>query len=217
MKTILISSVLSLLFYATYGQSNDENNSHWKGNSDNIQSILGTSGHNGFYGAVTFKGTEFDDKSIPMLGMRGAWVVNRTLGIGLDLNGLIPTRVYNVTDGTNEWKARAVGGYGGFLLEPIIFSNNIVHATFPISTGAGWLGYVRDWEEDYDSNEDDYIDGDVFWYIEPGVSVEMNVTNFFRINLGASRRIVQDFNLQDTKDNAFDTWAYTLSLKFGRF
>ena len=172
--------------------------------------------HVGGYGGLAFKVTRFNDEYLAMLGLRTAWVIDRSVGIGLDIYGFIPSTTYSGID--SVYSTRVVGGYGGFNIEPILFSNKVVHVTFPVSTGAGWMGYLIDWEEvDYEYEERDLVDHDVFWYVEPGMSLELNVTRFFRVNLGASYRFTEDFDLVNTRANAFSDWNYNLTLKFGRF
>ena len=101
-------------------------------------------------------------------------------------------------------------------LEPIILSNKVVHITFPISGGGGWLGYIVDWEQT-NYYENDLIDDDIFWYVEPGAAIELNVARNFRINMGASYRFTKDLDLLSTSSSAFDAWNYFVTLKFGSF
>ena len=101
-------------------------------------------------------------------------------------------------------------------MEPIFWSNQVVHLTVPISTGAGWLGFHDDWEDTSDSS-DDLIDGDVIWYIEPGAMVEVNVARHFRIDLGMSYRFTQDLDLVTSDSDDFNGLNYMVTLKFGSF
>jgi len=149
-----------------------------------------------------------------MPGLRGGWIINRSLAIGLEGNGLIPTAKFSDVSLTDD--AVLLGGYGGLFLEPIIFSNQVVHVTFPISSGAGWLGYHEDFDEGQFGNPN-LIEGDVFWYVEPGANVELNIARNFRIAIGMSKRFVQDLELINTESNAFDKLNYYLSLKIGSF
>ena len=184
---------------------------------DGMITLAGNHGHSGGYGAIFFKGTQFKDQTLLISGLRGAWVVNRSFGIGIDLNGIIPTAKYAGVDPEGIKQAVLVGGYGGMLLEPILWSNKIVHLTFPMSIGAGWLGFLEDWENnDYYHNSEIY-DEDVFWYFEPGINVEVNVARFFRAGVGISKRFTQDLQMMNTSSNAFDQLNYGINLKFGGF
>jgi len=182
-----------------------------------MQTLSGGNGHSGGYGALFFKGSKFKDASIMIMGIRGAWVVNRSFGLGIDLNGLLPVSKYDDVDPIGQNAAILLGGYGGLLLEPVLWSKKIVHLTFPVSLGAGWLGYIEDWEHEYYYGGGDLLDDDVFWYIEPGIFAEVNVTHYFRIDVGISKRFTQDLNLYNTPSDAFDKLNYSLTLKFGGF
>ena len=193
---------------------------YYQGNNrrnDDIQTLGGKNGHNGGFGGVTFRATEFNRKDIIMAGFRGGWIINRAMAIGFEGHGIIPTAEYENIDPAYPLTSRSVGGYGGMFLEPIILSNKVVHITFPISGGAGWLGYIVDWEHNNNYYSNDLIDDDVFWYIEPGAALELNVARNFRINMGASYRFTEDLDLVSTTPAAFEAWNYFLTLKFGSF
>lgn len=185
--------------------------------NDDIQTLGGSNSHHGGFGAISFKASEFNNQDIIMAGFRGGWIINRAMAIGFEGYGLIPTAEYNNIDPNNLLSSRAVGGYGGMFIEPILFSNKVVHVTFPVVGGGGWLGYIVDWEQNYNNYSNDLIDDDVFWYVEPGAALELNVARNFRINLGASYRFTKDLELVNTSSSAFDAWNYFLTLKFGSF
>jgi hypothetical protein len=190
-------------------------NNHNK--NDGIQTLAGKDSHHGGFGAVSFKASEFNNKDIIMAGFRGGWIINRSMAIGFEGYGIIPTAEYENIDPDIPLASRSVGGYGGMFLEPIIFSNKVVHVTFPVAAGGGWIGYIVDWEENHNFYSNDLIDEDVFWYVEPGAALELNVARNFRINMGASYRFTKDLELVNTSSSAFDAWNYFLTLKFGSF
>lgn len=100
-------------------------------------------------------------------------------------------------------------------MEPIFFSNEIVHFTLPVSAGAGWIGY-----QETAPNFDYYgtvVSEDVYWYVEPGIALELNVSRHFRMDFGVSKRFTQDFDMINTASDAFDELSYFLTLKFGGF
>lgn len=183
-----------------------------------MQTLTGSINHSGGYGALFFKATSFKNKSMILLGGRGAWTINRVFGIGFEANGIVPVNSYNGIDPDGLNYAFPVGGYGGLLLEPVIMSNKLVHVVFPVSAGAGWLGYVSDWQNNnYNPGNSQLFDQDIFWYVEPGVSVEVNITRFFRVDAGITRRFVQNLELIHTGTAEFDGNHFSLALKFGRF
>lgn len=187
-------------------------------NRGEVKTLSGRNYHSGGFGAISFKGTRYQDQTLMMAGFRGGWIINRTVALGFEGWGFIPSarldNVYQFDD------VVVLGGYGGFFIEPILFSNEIVHLTFPVSGGAGWMGYDSDFLDPSGNGsygESYLVDDDVFWYIEPGAAIEFNISRGFRIDLGASYRFTEDLNLINTSESAFDDWNYFLTLKFGGF
>ena len=162
---------------------------------------------------MAFKATEYLDQTLVMVGIRGGWIINRSVALGFEGWGIIPTVKLEGVDPFSE--VMVLGGYGGFFIEPIFFSNEIVHLTLPISAGAGWMGYEQIYSNfDYTGN---IVSEDVFWYIEPGAALEINISRTFRMDLVVSKRFTQDLEIENTPSDAFDNWSYFLTLKFGGF
>ncbi|MEM9328048.1 MAG: hypothetical protein AAGA85_20445 [Bacteroidota bacterium] len=182
-----------------------------------VKTLAGTMNHSGGFGALSFKSSRFNREALVMAGVRGGWIVNRTLAIGAEGYGIIPTAKIDgiVTDA----QVLALGGYGGMFLELIFFSNEVVHVTFPVGGGAGWIGYdvVNDGNSSVRPEEDGLVDEDVFWYIEPGGNVELNVARNFRLAIGASKRFTQDLEILNTNSDALDRWNFFVTLKIGSF
>ena len=103
------------------------------------------------------------------------------------------------------------------VLEPIFFSNQVIHVTFPVSAGAGWLGYYEDDNSNFATIDGDRVAEDVFWYVEPGVSLEINIARNFRLAGGVSKRFTEDLELLDTRNEDFNTLSYFITLKIGSF
>lgn len=188
-----------------------------RGRRQDIKTLSGSMSHSGGFGALSFRSTEFKDESLVLAGLRGGWIINRTLGIGIEGHGIIPTAKFSDIDPTDE--VTLLGGYGGMFLELIFFSNEVVHVTFPVSGGAGWLGYNKTSEDNtmpfpVDERE---VDGDVFWYVEPGANLEFNVSRNFRLDFGVSKRFTQDLELVNTPTGAFNKLNYFIALKVGGF
>lgn len=188
-------------------------------NNQEIQTLSGSLHHSGGYGALFFKSSEFKGRSIILTGIRGVWVLNRAFGIGLEANGIIPVAKFEGIDPEGINKAILLGGYGGFFIEPIFWSNRAIHITLPVSAGSGWLGYIEDWDDnDQTYNYEDNLYGeDVYWYVEPGAVIELNISKSFRIDLGVSKRFTENLELISTDPAEFENINYTFTMKFGEF
>ncbi len=189
-----------------------------RGSRNRIKTLSGSMNHSGGFGAISFKTSDFRDETIVMGGIRGGWIINRTLALGAEGYGIIPTAKYSdFTEPSDD--VTLLGGYGGLFLELIFFSNEVIHVTFPLGGGAGWIGYDLNDVDRFTSGSDDngFLDQDVFWYMEPGANVELNVARNFRLAFGISKRFTQDLELVETSSKEMENLNYYLTLKIGRF
>ena len=184
-----------------------------------IKTLSGNMHHSGGFFGISFRTSDFRGEASVLGGIRTGWIVNRTVGIGVEGHGIIPTAKFDDID--TERTVVLLGGYGGMFMEFIAFSNQVVHVTFPVSAGAGWLGYNDDWENDFNNPQPQgsvgLIDEDVFWYVEPGASLELNVSKSFRMSFGVSKRFTQDLDLMQTDPSDFQNINFFVTLKMGRF
>ena len=81
----------------------------------------------GGYGAFTINYSQIDGKDAMVMGARGAWVIGHSFALGFGGNSFINDYSFNpsLAGGRN---VNLAGGYGGLLMEPIIF------AKFPVKT-----------------------------------------------------------------------------------
>lgn len=200
-----------------YYQTTELDRLNKKKRRQDIKTLSGSMSHSGGFGALSFRSTKFRGESLVLAGLRGGWIINRTLGIGIEGHGIIPTAKFTDIEPLRE--VNVLGGYGGMFLELIFFSNEVVHVTVPVSGGAGWLGYHRIDEDNTIPQplEENEVDGDVFWYVEPGANLEFNISRNFRLDFGVSKRFTQDLELINTKSDAFDKLNYYITLKIGGF
>lgn len=183
---------------------------------NDIKTLSGNMSHSGGFGALSFRSTDFRGETMVMAGLRGGWIINRTLGIGFEGHGIIPTAKFSDID--SSFDVVTLGGYGGMFLELIFFSNEVVHVTFPVSGGAGWMGYTIDYDEDNPPMPGSHlVDDDIFWYVEPGASLEVNLSRSFRLSMGLSQRFTQDLEMINTESKDFNKLNYFVTLKVGGF
>lgn len=97
--------VISLMGMATYAQDyhyerdtiyEEVTVSEYRYQQDEVRTLSGGGGyHSGGFGAVSFKSSEFQDKILVMGGVRAGWIINRTLAIGFEGYGVIPTAEFD--------------------------------------------------------------------------------------------------------------------------
>lgn len=214
MKKLGYAFVLLLSICSQYAHAQSHDDGHWHRAGDDIQTLAGSMRHFGFYGGLSFRSTSLNDESLLMTGVRLGVIANRSLGIGIEGFGIIPTNSFSDVIAGRD--VIALGGYGGLTIEPIFFSNRSIHITVPITGGAGWLGYHEDWRGEFSFNHE-ILAEDVFWYVEPGINAEINISRVLRLDVGIGKRFLQDFDLPNTPSSNFETINYTFGIKIGRF
>jgi hypothetical protein len=165
--------------------------------------------HNGWYVAPSFGATTLDGRYSSLVGLRGAWVINRQFGIGLAANAIdwdAAARIDSPRPNT-----RVTGGYGGLLLQYVLASEKLVHASFDATLGAGALCY--------DGTSDRRSCNEVigFYAFEPTANVELNVTSFMRVAVGGGYRFTAIDDSTTSYHPTLSGFVARTSLEFGRF
>ena len=171
----------------------------------------------GGYGAFGVGYTTIDGKEAILLNFKGAWVINHNIALGF-----AGSSFFNNLDKSSSSQDEFLGGgYGGFYFEPIIFSKSPVHLAFPVLIGGGGISTIpkNHWDWDNGTYPNEY---DIFFVVEPGVELELNMVKFFRIALGASYRFTNGVVLNYTTGNevskdALDAFNFYINFKFGKF
>lgn len=163
------------------------------------------------------KYTTINDVGSIIVGGRGGWIINHSLIIGGGMYGLASQVSVDVIEGDNILKdadeLRMM--YGGFEIEYIFNSSNVFHVSIYTLLGMGSIGYRSDFYE----NNDYYHMGDQnrFFVAEPAVNLEINVTTFFHLALGASYRFTSGAEYQTITDSNVSGFNGMLTFKFGKF
>jgi len=168
--------------------------------------VSGDIDHGG-YGGPELRLTALNGEAELLVGGRGGWIIDHTFVIGGGGYGL-STEV-PMSDST-----LLNFGYGGLDLEFIVKSDELIHFTIGTLIGAGGTGLrYRIFDENF-TNE---FESDPFFVLEPRVTTELNITDFFRIGAGVSYRYVsgiEKFNLSEADLSGI---SGLLVFKFGSF
>lgn len=217
MKTVFKTILIAMLITASANFANAQ---------DEYKTLLGNDISHGGYGAFSLGYTKVGDYNTFSPGMKGAWIINHGIGIGLAGSGFVTEPTTGIIP--DEDYSLIAGGYGGFLIEPIFFGTNAVHFSVPIIIGGGAVAYVSDKYMPYNPSYPEYYynNFDSFFVFEPGIELELNIVKFFRLALGVSYRFTSDINLTtqlvdetvvvlDKKD--LNQLVVKLNFKFGKF
>jgi hypothetical protein len=192
-----------------------------------IHTLFGNnkSPNNSGWGAPTATYTRLLDHDALLTGLRGGWLIDHRLTIGLALYGLsvdVPAPAYDAYLRDTGHRVRRSSqlrmGYGGLLIEPVIGHRSAVHVALPIIIGAGGCGYQTYAPLLPDQQPPSYTDdAQAFFVVEPGIELEVNVVKLVRLGLGVSYRYTSDITLPSTAKDALRGMNAGVSLKIGSF
>ncbi|HPE76250.1 MAG TPA: hypothetical protein PLC80_09180 [Draconibacterium sp.] len=195
--------------------------------NDEVRTIFTKNKSNGGYGALTVAYSNIGGYDAIVAGARGAFIFDHSLAIGMGGYGFVNNLNYDYYHGVQEKHLSLTGGYGGFLIEPIIAGKSPVHLSFPVLIGAGGVALVDMYDYDYwDDNYSGYeYANDVFFVVEPAVELEFNLARFFRMAAAVSYRYTSNIDLKrsdielsgQTKADALRGLNFGLTFKFGKF
>jgi hypothetical protein len=182
-------------------------------------------GHVGFggFGGPGLRFTSVNGTPALLVGGRGGVIFNLEQGHSLILGGGGYGLTTNVRlDGIvrDQIQLYLQMGYGGVEFEYVNNTHRLIHPSVHLLLGAGGATYREPltWRSDW-SGWSDWADLDysVFFVAEPGVSLNLNVTTFFRLSTGLSYRFVSGSSLPGTSDPDLSGLAGGLTFRFGGF
>jgi hypothetical protein len=219
--------VLFSLLIVVAGMSQDDKPK----NSQELKTIFNGNKNNkkivhGGYGGILLNYSQVDNKDAILAGIRGVWLINHGVGIGIGGYGFAnELKLEKYSDKSQDTYSLA-GGYGGLIIEPVVAAKFPVHVSFPVLIGAGGVANIREQWSMYNDPSNTYYSEDAVAYfvVEPGVELELNMVKFFRIGLGAYYRYTSDIKLMEWTGSAYELknhdltgLSFGLALKFGKF
>lgn len=182
-----------------------------------VQTIFDPNAGNGGYGAFSVGYTQINGRDALLMGGRGEWVVGHGFGLGFGGYGFVNDPIYNFS---NDLNYSLAGGYGGLMMEPILFGWFPVHVAFPVLIGAGGVSsfsYVSNWTDPYEYYPANFEEATAFFVAEAGIELEFNLVRFFRLAIFGSYRYTPDINMIFAEPDALRGWSAGMTFKFGSF
>jgi hypothetical protein len=108
------------------------------------------------------------------------------------------------------------GQWFGIRCEYIIKPGNAVHFSFPVEVGTGEI--ELDLKDSYE-NADIIIPAGDLWFanLEPGVSMEINLWRYMKLNLTGGYRFVSNFTFRNLSGKDLMGFTYSAAIKIGIF
>jgi hypothetical protein len=179
--------------------------------------LLGNTGeisHGGF-GAPVVKFTNINGEFGVLCGARGGWIIDHRVSLGLGVYGLATnTKLTNAAAGETRYLQFE---YGGFEFEYILASDEVIHLTFSGLLGGGETDYRLNKFGEEGFGREEFNDRDVFFIGEPTLKAEVNITSFFRVNLGIGYRFVSGVDNSYIAENKLNDFSGSIQFKFGSF
>ncbi len=159
------------------------------------------------------------------VGGGGALLIGQTFYIGGYGEGLATGHYrYDLSEVTHIDDPKISLGHGGFWLGYINNSFKAIHPAASLKLGWGRISVYDDY---YDYDPQNYVANDGIFVLIPQLEVEMNLTSWFKLNVGAGYRWMsgmdkqyQDLHgdMQDYyKSSDYSSPVGTISLLFGGF
>ncbi len=216
MKILTALIVISASFSA-YAQKYVDTNDPKK---EEIKSLLSKGNDLNGFGGSDLRIGDFKDERGLLVGAYGGLIINRRYLFGVAGYGIVTKVEFDgMVPGQTETKSLNLhGGYGGVLVGASIAPREVIHVSIPILLGAGAFEVVD--KNFFTNNLPDSeftIENSVFFVLEPGIEIEFNISNHFRLGFGASYRYITGTELVNIEDEDVTGGAGMISFRFGRF
>lgn len=185
-----------------------------KTHAQETQTLISNDVTHGGFGAPIFGITSVNGQLSYLRGTRGAWVVNLTgeHTINIGLAGYRTRTDFQPVGwpGSANEEPDMRTNYGGFELEYVNRTHNLVHYSIQTLIGSGTVRY-RGSNPDLDRVSDNYF------VLQPGVNLNLNITRWFRLSGGLFYRYAGGVNLEGTSGSDLSGIVSFVGLKFGKF
>ena len=167
-----------------------------------------------------FYGSDLQSEVSPLIGGTFGWVFNRTLMVGLGGFGKIAKTRYRADYPQTDESGRVLQsqhpmglgyGYGGVILGYILNANKPVHLKFPVLIG---LGTSNEYEIEPDGDHGTTINSPGFFVVEPGVSLELNLLEELRLEVGVTYRYIDASRFEQLDSGSLNGFGLKLALIF---
>jgi hypothetical protein len=170
--------------------------------------------HSG-YGALSTKYSRFNGQDAIITGAYGGWMINHKLLIGAGGYALVTNHNgYGTNEAQVQNKFRMA--YTGLVTEYTFLEKKRIHASANVLIGAGAVvnGYIPSGGniQDLESNDESG-----FLVVEPTLSIETDITKWFRVGVGAGYRLIESSEMTGITDKQLSGATANVTLKFGIF
>lgn len=168
----------------------------------------------GVYVSPVYGATSLNGEFTYLRGTRGAWLMNmnngRTVNLGLARywthTEFEPVNWTNTDENEPDMSTR----YGGFELEYVHQTNSLFHFSAQALIGSGTVEYA---DSDLVFNRP----SDSYFVLQPGINLNLNVTEWFRLSGSVFYRYTEGVDLEGTSDKDLSGTTSYIALRFGLY
>ncbi|HOY37987.1 MAG: hypothetical protein KBB11_07985 [Bacteroidales bacterium] len=222
MRKIIFTFGFLAAITAAYAQNDSLNRSR---NNSEIKTLFDSDGitSHGIYAGCSMYYTQIAGRNAFVGGIKGAWVIDHVFEVGGELNGFLSEPLPDVTLSNSYYLYS--GAYGGLLFATNLFPQKAINLAIPISIGAGGVAYVGNYyyfSEDYEYYPESYY---AYFYVQPGLELQFNMTQHFRLAIHGSYRYTSNIYLEYSggtgqiigNNNLMNGFNAGITLKIGKF
>jgi hypothetical protein len=217
MKSILITAIAALTFGHCTAQETEVIYTDKKPRE--VETLMKSASGFGGHFSMNIKGTQVYDETAIMVGGELVFTLNHALNIGV-AGYCMPTRIdYADTDNFFREDLFVEMGYGGLFIEPVFFDQKVVHFSVPILIGGGWSG-LSNAHYSYDNRYPDEVflrDESVFFVLEPGINMEVNLVKNVKLTMGGTYRYVSGSDIRNVSDSDLSGASLSAGIRVGWF
>ncbi len=194
-------------------------------NNYNPSTLLGGGDHS-VRGFISFnsKGIQLNNQVAVLVGAEANIVFGHKINVGFFGYGKVNDVQSNFFD-AQGFRHYYELGMGGVKIEPVLFTNSLIHLTIPVQLGAGAMSLnsrrIIDYGNYYNNNFGDWestlYDFDTFVFAEPSLSAELNIFKHLRLNAGVGYLFTDRINLAGTSALPMEGFTANISLRLGWF
>ncbi len=173
----------------------------------------------GYFGGPHLSVSEIGDEVGLIGGVKGGWIINHRAVLGAGVQMLINDVAFRTSvpesAGITDTTLSVMLVYGGAEFTYVNSPHRLFHYNASLLIGAGAIGY-----KDFDCSlcgEDSNLNTDIFFVMEPGLDVVVNVSSMVRVALGFTYRYVYDVELEGVENKDLTGASGRLTVKIGRF
>lgn len=222
MKKLTLTLCFALAFGTAFSQKDSLTS---RRQSSDIQTLFGSDGitSHGFYAGANLYYAQIAGRNAFVGGLRAAWVIDHIFEVGIDANAFLSEPRPDAS--LNNSYYLYSGAYGGLFFAANLFPQKAINLSIPVSIGAGGVAYMGNYyyfSETYEYYPESYY---AYFYVQPGLELQFNMTRFFRLAIHASYRYTSNIYLEYSggtgqiigNNNLMNGFNAGVCLKIGKF